>query len=289
MRFAPTGNILMLAAPAMFVLALMAAPAHATTVTVHPGDNLDPDTSAPLGVQGDSAPGFASGSFQANGSTKTANVFTAAQLFGSGSSVTIGDLQSLSYWTKQKVPASGAPVNWYLQIYTAADGPNNDASWYGHRLNLEPYFSQNRSEPDNTWVKWSTDGATNKLRVFDANRGDGQAIYGTYSDPFLSDLTGGTINWNDYYNGYVDQTFDYRSEKIAYVSLSTGSGWADGFTGQVDGLSINWNAGDASQTTNVNFEASNAQAVPEPSALAMFGLGLLGLGVLVRRGRGRRC
>ena len=268
----------------------MAAPAHANNITVHPGDNLDPDTSAPLGVQGDHAPGFGSGSFQANGSTKTGNVFSAAQLFGTGSTVTLGDLESFSYWTKQVVPDSGAPVNWFVQIYTAPDGTGDDASWYGRRLNFEPYFSQNRSEPDNTWVKWSTDGSTNKLRVFDANRGAAQAIYGTYADPFLSDLTGGTINWNDYYSGYVDQTFDYRNEKIAYVALSTGSDWADGFTGQLDGFSLNWNSNGAPQTTNVNFEASgDVQAVPEPSALAMFGLGLFGLGLLVRRARAQRC
>lgn len=262
--------------------ALLAAnPVAASQITVYPGTHT-PDTADALGMPGNSAPGFSAGSFQANGSAKSAVYLGADELFGSGSSVTVGDLLSFSYWTYQEVPST---VNWYVEIYTVSDGTDDD-SWYGRRLNFEPYFSENYSEPDNQWVQWSTDGVgpgnTNKLQVFDANRGESGSVYGTYTDPFLSDLTSGPINWDDYYSGYESGLFDYRNEEILRIGISTGSGWAGQFTGLVDGFSINWDSGSGAQNTKVNFEA-RALAVPAPSMFVLFLSALAMLGLLSLR------
>lgn len=252
-----------------------ASSVYAANLVVRPGENT-PDTADALGVVGDFAPGFGGGSFQANGSAKSAVYVGADDLFGAGSGVTLGDLNSISYWTKQDVPDSGTPVNWYIEIYTVADG-NDDDSWYGRRINLEPYFSNNYSEADNTWTQWSTDGvgggSTNQLRVFDANRGASGSVFGTYDDPYLADLAGGPVNWSDYNGAYADASVDYRDEEIWYIGISTGSGWANGFDGQVDGFEIDWDGG----TSTVNLEP-----IPEPASLAL--LGLAGSLLL-----GRRC
>lgn len=293
-----TRNILKVAAPAALILGLTTGAASATifvpppaaspaNITIYPGENSAGASDA-LGVPNNSAPGFSSGSFQANGNAKSAVRISADALFGSDSSVTVGDLLALDYWTNQDVPASGTPVNWYIAMYTVADQINDD-DWYGRRLNFEPYFSANRQEADNQWEQWSTDGVgsgnENKLRVFDANRGDSGPVFGTYTDPFLSDLTSGQINWSDYSNAYVDDIFDYSDEEIWFIDISTGSSWAAGFDGLVDGFSISWNDGSGNTlTSTVNLEA-RAVAVPAPPmlVLTLIAFGALGLLSLQRR------
>ncbi len=101
-------------------------------------------------------------------------------------------------------------------------------------------------------------------------------ILGTYTDPTLSDLQSGAINWQSYYSGYANNTYDYRTaaDTLEYFSLQTGSLWANGFTGLVDGVTITLNNGDVGR---INLES----VVPEP---AMFsGIVLLGLFGVGRR------
>lgn len=251
-------------------MALPTVVAAGTNLTYFPTDGT-PDTADPIGIAGDSAPGFSSGSFQGNGSAKTAIYIDPADLFGS--SITVGDIDSISYWTKRDVSFGDVNpyLNWYAEIFTTPDGTDDDA-WYGRRLNMEPYFAISPSAPTDTWTQWSTDAGTNQLRVFDANRGSSGPIYGTYSDPTLADITGGTVNWNSYYSGYENASYDYRDEEVWFMGISTGSGWASGFDGQVDGVTISLKNGDSA---TVNFE------VPEPASLSVLALG--GLLVLRRR------
>lgn len=260
-----------------FASAITLAAGTATAQTVFmPGDGIT-DTTNPIGVAGDAAPGFGTGSFQANGATKTAIEITPEVLFGAGSSFTIGDIANVSFWTKQSaVPSDpGTYLNWYLEIYTTPTGSGDD-SWYRRRLNFEPYFSPDLSDanqPADTWVEWSTDASANQLRVFDANRGDGGPVYGTYADPFLSDIQVGPIDWSTFSSGYSDTPVTYENDDVMRLAIATGSGWAAGFDGQVDGVTVTLHNG---QVATVDFEA-----IPAPASCALMALG--GLAAIRRR------
>ncbi|HEV2448295.1 MAG TPA: PEP-CTERM sorting domain-containing protein, partial [Candidatus Sulfopaludibacter sp.] len=193
-------------------------------------------------------------------------------------SITIGDLQSISYWTN-KPGDSGSP-DWTFYIYTALGTGTgaNEASWYHTRLNSEPYLTgtPSASDPSNTWHEWSTGDPANPMRFYDAGRDGG--IYGTYTDPTLANLEAGAINWNSYNSVYANNTYDYRGDVISKFSLQTGSAWGNGFQGMVDGVTIALNNGD---TVKLNLDA-----VPEPASVVML-LTMVGLvgGALRRKAK----
>lgn len=234
-------------------LVLAASPlwAATTNLVVRP-DYIGVSGAAVVGVDGDSPGGPASsGSWQAGGSTWTQVIFTPQQLFGRD--VTVGELASISYYTKKGTTHTVSASDWYFQIYTVKY--TGSPYWYGYRLGAEPYFSQNLNAPADQWNLWQTDeGSTNRLRFFDSS---GNAYFGGYNDGFLSDFTGDA---------------KYAEESIMRLVLGTGSGWASGFTGQLDGLSVVLANGD---TANVNFES---EVVPEPMTMI---LGAMGLGSIV--------
>jgi hypothetical protein len=211
------------------------------------------DVSAPLGSTSTFAPGWDSGSWQANGTTKTQFYITPQTVFGR--SVTVGEIQSISYWTNKDTLHTVNAADWYLQIYTV-DLPNN-STWYGYRIGAEPYFSSNLTETANSWTKWSTDAGNNQLRFFDSSN---NAYFGSYTDPFLD---------------YFTSSATYKDQAISLFSIATGSGWAAGFNGYVDGLTIQLASGEIG---TVNFEA-----VPIPGAAWLLGSGVVGLVALKRR------
>ncbi len=175
--------------------------------------------------------------------------------------MTIGELASISYWTNKSTGHSGSdPADWYLAVYTEVNNSlPNHGSWYGKRINSEPYFAQALTETPGTWTQWTSSGPTNKLRFYDSTN---NLYFGSYSDGFLADLTSGSL----------------ANEKIQLISMQTGSAWANGFTGLLDGLRIETSNGDIGQ---VNFEA-----IPEPAFFQMGALiGMSGLGLLRLRRR----
>jgi PEP-CTERM motif len=216
-----------------------------------------------------SAPGFDTSSWQAAApvpGSKSENYFDATALFGYA--VTVGDIASISYWTNK--PGDSSSVDWSLNIYT--DKQPGDSSFYNSRLTAEPYLTQTSSgnDPANTWTQWSTSGGTtNALTFYDTARDGGNL--GVPGDPTLSALqdggnayqwTGGTAN-------------NYSNEDVLYFSLQTGSAWAYGFDGLVDGLTIDLKNGDSATI--------NLEATPEPGTLFLGGLGGVGLLVAARR------
>ncbi len=190
------------------------------------------------GTLATSAPGFGPSAWQAGGSTKAEFSVPAAVLFGHP--VKVGDLASVSWWTNKGVGIA----DWYNLIYTALQNDNqNTGTWYRSRLNSEPYLSGGTYTPG-IWTLWSTSDAVHPLRYFDALRNGG--VYGTYADPLLSAITAGAVTWA---NGAA---WDYSGEQILSFSMQTGSGWASGFTGMLDGLTVTLKSG---ETATVNFEA----------------------------------
>jgi hypothetical protein len=243
-------------AAALFVLLVLACPAAWADIT------LDPVIANVTGSSL-SAPGFGTGSWQASATLngeKSELYLPPSLLFGH--SVTISDIASISYWTDN--PVADSSTDWGLLIYTVAQP--GDTSWYHSRLNAEPYLT-GAGDAANTWTQWSTNDPSNPLRFYDANRDGG--IYGTYTDPTLATIQGTTtLTWP----GSPSTSLNYNPEQILYFSWQTGSAWANGFTGLIDGLDITLKDG---EDAKVNLEAPEASSVV---LLAMM-LGIVGLGV----------
>jgi hypothetical protein len=259
-------NRTLLIAGASIASLVAATITEASSLTLHPGDF----GSTNVAGNGSSASGFPNSSWQSNATganSKSELYIPIGSLFSSP--VTVGDLDSVSYWTNK--PGDSGSVDWTFLIYTAKQGSGDEASWYHTRLNSEPYFTQtsNANDPSNTWHEWSSNDPTNPMLFYDQGRSNS---FGTYTDPTLADLTAGSVTWNG--SGQSGASADYSGEGISLISLQTGSAWGNGFTGLVDGVTITLKNGD---TATVNLEAA---VVPLPKA-AYAGLGLIaGIGVL---------
>lgn len=181
---------------------------HAAGITLTPADYVY-DENAPRGVQGDAAPGWGTGSFQgpATGKSNFHLMFDneLVDLFGAGHNLTVGDLASISFWTKS------TDFNWWLTIYTMHEGDGLDSgSWYDSRLHAYP------GAVTSDWTEWNTN-VTGELLFYDTPRGlNGLA---------LSDMVSGSTS------------HDYSDEVIRMFTIQSNSGW-DGFDGQIDGLTI---------------------------------------------------
>ncbi|MGN6727790.1 MAG: PEP-CTERM sorting domain-containing protein, partial [Tepidisphaeraceae bacterium] len=266
---------------AVLSVAVFAAQGLAATVTYLPSNApYDHTEAAPVGVANDAPTGYESGSFAAPGSGgKTEIYLTAASVFGS-TPVTIPQIQSISFFTKNSTGQTGSNVDWYITAYTNPQAYGNDSTFYHHALTFEDTYARNVNAPANTWNQFSTSAGANQLTVSDHNRGASGPVYGTATDPTLADLQSGPVNWNSFNSAYSSTPVDYSTDTIAVLDVSTASSWANGFTGQIDGVSVSWlDSSNQLQTSSVNFEA-----VPEPTTLAMLGLG--GIGLLMRRRRG---
>ena len=199
-----------------------------------------------VGVAGDAAPGFPFGSFASDGIAKTDMYFTPESLFGR--EVLLNEVSSVSYWTKKGSTHTVSATDWYLNIYTKRYAGQLGGSFYGVRINTEPYFSENMIDPANTWNQWSSNGPNNHLRFFESTYG----YFGGYTDPHFSTFVAGTS-----LAGGRGPGVPYATQPILFFSPQTGSGTAVGFTGQLDGLKITLTDG---SVANINFEDSDHTA-----------------------------
>ena len=104
----------------------------------------------------------------------------------------------------------------------------------------------------------------NQLRFFESTSGCPGATFGSYTDP----------DWATFVAGNALSTDPYADHTILYMSIQTGSAWAAGFTGQLDGFRIELTDG---SVATVNFEKAEP---PAPPALPIPALGNIGLAIL---------
>jgi hypothetical protein len=226
-----------LAASALFAASAIAATT--TNLTVLPTTTGVSPTITPIMM--DAAPGFSYGSFANNGGTTKSEIYLAPMsLFGR--EITIGEIASISYWTKNSVAQIGTQVDWALAIYTKPyTGDVSTPTWYGDRYGAEPYFSNMLNAPANTWNQWTSDAGDNQLRFYESTAGAPGANFGSYTDPY----------WSGFKGSLALSSYARAVRDVLYISIQTGSAWTAGFTGKLDGLRVELTDG---SVANVNFE-----------------------------------
>lgn len=156
-------------------------------------------------------------------------------------SFTVDDIEELAFHTKTDHAITGStPLNFYVSIYTEPDGDDDTASWYGYRLNGEPYFSRNLNAPADQWNRWSTTPGQNQLTFFDSENAE---RFGFYGQPTLPELQAGSVNWQADFGHGKDKDIDYGAETVKALAFATGSGWASEFAGFLDTLELTVSAG----------------------------------------------
>lgn len=152
-----------------------------------------------------------------------------------------------------------------MQIYTDPDSGSLGSSWYGNRIRVEPYLASDLDAPGGQWNDWTTGSGTDSLNWGDSSDGDFGGNIGSLDTLKSTSVLGGAGTDADGDAG------------VLFFTFGTGSGWANGFDGQIGPITVAFTNGTG---TIINFEASTP-VVPGPAGLA----GLLGLAVVGRRRR----
>jgi len=154
---------------------------------------------------------------------------------------TLGDIESVSYRTRKDADET---QDYFLEIYTVADGTNDDASWYGRLLQALPGDALNRDAPAGEWVTWSTDPGQNQLTWKDYNRSG--ISFGTQTGVTLADLQStDTFDWSGFVSGAGSTSVNYQDEEILTFRIATASGWYDSHEGDLDAVQIDLTSGDS--------------------------------------------
>lgn len=125
----------------------------------------------------------------------------------------LGDIESISYWTKRP-DGDLAGKDWWLQIYTRPNYDGTSPTWH-HRRFISNYGDH--AAGDGAWQHFTTDAEAIKFRCQ-------LRCSDTSTHKTLANLEG-------------------QSELIEMISVQTDSGW-NGFVGQIDGLEIKLKTGE---------------------------------------------
>ncbi|MCX6225752.1 MAG: hypothetical protein NTV01_13545, partial [Bacteroidia bacterium] len=151
----------------------------------------------------------------------------------------IDDIANLQFSTKKMAPA-GSNVDFFWSIYTAPY-VGGFASWYGQRLTSEPMYYNGFNAPYGSWTTFQTPAGANQMTFFDSNHSPA----GYSGAPTLADVQAGPISFG-YTPPYwsAGTGFDFGAQRVALISLSTGSAWNATMLSYLDGIKITLNNGD---------------------------------------------
>ena len=168
-------------------------------------------------------------------------------------------LVSVSYsWYRDSASSVAGHLHPVLRILLDADGDLNTVGDRGGLVWESVYQLYPYTAPTNTWV---TQTITDSSWLW--NFGLGGTLMDIDGDGYAHNSN--LAAWKAYFPNAV----------IIGFNMGLGSGWTGNFIGAVDNISWTING----ITTTTNFEV-----VPEPTTMALFGLGLLGAaGGLLRR------
>jgi hypothetical protein len=163
-------------------------------------------------------------------------------------------------------------------------------------LNLDPSTGTNVFQF--RWL-WYSDGSANdisnangdiSLRLFLANVGSGITV--VIQDVVFQLTGGGTIPSASFLG--INQTVTAGANGVEQISLTPGAAtFANGFATDFSQfnatfITLSFTGGTGGVSANDTFQIDAISTTPEPGSIALFGLGILGLGGLVRRRRRQR-
>ena len=145
-----------------------------------------------------------------------------------GGAPKLSDIESITYDSRKVGESFTGAVDWFVQIYTVPYA-GSPGSWYGHRIQAEPYLANNYNAPLG-WNTWSTAPGPNQL---------------SWGDSSLNNFDDNLGDWNGFLNTQLvgGSTETYGDQNILYFTFGTASNWASGFTGELAPIKINWTNG----------------------------------------------